>query len=271
MVHMDLQDSYLDEWHLEDYRNHTAGGSYSWKFGGSGSGRYSDLAHGVLVTPDLCIGPNAMFTFWHFCRAETMNTTYAWDGGIIEISTDGGKSWSQITPVGGYQKLIYPNSDSPFEPDTPCFAWTTDWTEVQVDLSAYEGSARIRFRFGSDAYYGFEGWYIDDINLTDDLASLELDGRDLEVVPARFALHGVSPNPFSSSAVLAFDVPRTSRVIISLYDVRGRVLETLADSVAEPGRYSVTIGESRGLPSGVYFLKMQAENFTETQKMVVIK
>jgi hypothetical protein len=271
MVHTDLKDGYTDEWHLDDYRNHTAGGTYAWKFGGSGSTRYDDLAHGVLVTPELCLGPNAAFSFWHYCRAETMDATYAWDGAIVEMSMDGGDSWFQITPVGGYQKIIYPNSDSPFEDDTPCFAWTTDWTEVEFDLSAYEGSAKIRFRFGSDAYYGFEGWYIDDINVTDDLASIDLDERDLEVSPAVFALHGVSPNPFSRSTILAFDVPRTSRVVIDLFDVRGRVVETLADSVTKPGRYALTVGEGSGLPPGVYFLSMRAGSFSETRKVVVVK
>jgi len=271
MVHMDLKDSYVDEWHLDDYRNHTDGGTYAWKFGGSGSTRYSDLAHGVLVTPELCLGPNASFTFWHYCRAETMNATYAWDGAIVEMSQDGGQSWSQITPVGGYQKIIYPNGDSPFEPETPCFAWTTNWTQVQFDLSAYEGSARIRFRFGSDAYYGYEGWYIDDINLTDDLASVDIDGRDLEVLPAEFAMHRVSPNPFSRSAVVSFDVPRTSHVVIDLFDVRGRIVETLADSITQPGRYALTMGESRELPSGVYFLRMRAEEFTRTRKVIIVK
>jgi hypothetical protein len=217
------------------------------------------------------LGPNATFTFWHFCRAETMDATYAWDGGIVEISTDGGGSWSQITPVGGYQKLIYPNADSPFEANTPCFAWTQQWTEVEFDLSAYEGGARVRFRFGSDGYVGYEGWYIDDINVTDDLASVDIDDGDLEILPTRFALHRLSPNPFSSSAALAFDVPRTSRVVIDLYDVRGRVVETLADLSAEPGRYSVSVGEKTDLPSGVYFVKMRAGDFIKTQKAVVIK
>jgi hypothetical protein len=271
MVHMDFVDGFVDEWHLETNRNHTDGGAYSWKFGGSGGTRYSDTAHGALVTPEMCLGPNATFTFWHFCKAETADATYAWDGGIVEISTDGGDSWSQITPVGGYQKKIYPNADSPFEGDTPCFAWYTEWTQVEFDLSAYQGAAMVRFRFGSDGYIGYEGWYIDDINVTDDLASVDIDDRDLKVVPAEFALHSVSPNPFSSSAVLSFDVPRTSRVAVSLYDVRGRVVKELADLVAEPGRYSLTLGEENDLPSGVYFLKMRAEDFSKTRKVVIVK
>ena len=70
---------------------------------------------------------------------------------------------------------------------------------------------------------------------------------------------------------MAFDVPRPSRVVINLYDVRGRMVEALADGAAEPGRYSLTLGERGDLPSGVYFLKMQAEGFSQTQKVVVVK
>jgi hypothetical protein len=266
-----FNDGYNDEWHLEDYRNHTGGGTYSWKFGGAGSEKYGDYGHGALVTPELCLGPNATLTFWHWVQAETLNGDYAWDGAIVEITTDGGEAWSQITPVGGYGRMIWSNPASPFDPDTPCFAWTDGWTEVQFDLSAYEGRARVRFRFGSDGYVGAEGWYIDDINVSDDLASIDIDDNDLEIRPVRFALGNVSPNPFSAHGRVSFDVPRTSRVTVLLYDVRGRVVDTIADSIFEPGRYSLALDYGGGLASGMYFVRMRAEGFNQTQKLIVLR
>jgi hypothetical protein len=270
-THSDFQDGYVDEWHLEDYRNHTAGGTYSWKFGGSGSTRYSDLAHGALMTPELCLGPNATLTFWHYCRAEILDDNYAWDGGVVEISTDGGETWVQITPAGGYDRKIWDNPDSPFPAETPCFARTTDWEEEEFDLSAYEGRARIRFRFGSDGYVGAEGWYIDDIRVEDDKASVDTGDRYGEIMPVEFALKRVVPNPLSSKGRVAFDIPRPSWVVIELYDVRGRVVERLADSAFKPGRYSLAMGGGRELASGMYFLRMQADGFSDTQKVVVLK
>jgi hypothetical protein len=266
----ELEDSYENEWHFEDYRNHTQDGTYSWKFGGEGSINYTNYGHGALVTPELCLGPNAELTFWHWIHAETLNASYAWDGAIVEISTDAGESWSQIVPVGGYGRRIWSNPDSPFDPETPCFAWTEDWTQEEFDLSAYEGRARIRFRFGSDGYVRAEGWYIDDVNVTDDLASVDIDDHDLEVRPLRYALRDISPNPLVSSGWVAFDVPRSSRVMIHVYDVRGRIVDTIADSMFGPGRYSVALDYGRSVVSGVYFVRMRAEGFSQTKKLIVL-
>ncbi len=195
-THSEITWGYTDQWHLETYRNHTSGGQYSWKFGGSGGSNYADYSYGALITPEVCLGTNAKLTFWHFIHAElyTLNSPYAWDGAIVEISVDGGDNWSQIAPVGGYDYKIYPNADSPFEGDTPCFAWTDDWTKVEFDLSAYSGPVRIRFVFGSDGYVADEGWYIDDVVISDDYSSVDLSDK-LENVPVRFALRNVTPNP----------------------------------------------------------------------------
>jgi hypothetical protein len=270
-VHYVGLDGYYDEWHLETNRNHTGGGTTSWKFGGSGSGNYTNYGCGALETPELCLGPNATLTMWHWIHAELNSGTYAWDGAIVEISVDGGETWSQVSPVGGYPYKIYSNSASPFAPDTPCFAWTDDWTQVEFDLSAYEGRASIRFVFGSDGYVTDEGWYLDDIVITDDYARIVVDGDGADVLPARFALHRVAPNPASSKGTISFDVPRTSHVRIDVFDVTGRVVTTVANSIYEPGRYSseVTVGD--GIASGVYFVRMNSQAFSETQKMIVLR
>ena len=100
---------------------------------------------------------------------------------------------------------------------------------------------------------------------------MDIDDEDLEVRPVSFALRGVSPNPFSATGKVAFDVPRTSRVRIALYDVNGRVVDTIADSVYQPGRYSLGLDYGRDLASGIYFMSMQAEGFKGTHKVVVIR
>jgi hypothetical protein len=98
--------------------------------------------------------------------AEIEDPTWAWDGGIVEISIDGGDTWTQIMPEGGYPYKIMDNPASPFDPGTPCFSGSHDWQQEEFDLSAYEGEAYVRFRFGSDGYVTEEGWYIDDMEVT---------------------------------------------------------------------------------------------------------
>jgi hypothetical protein len=268
-VSASLSPGYVDQWHLDDYRNHTAGGTYSWKYGGPGDTTYAPYGHGGLISPELCLGPNAVLTFWHYCRAEVNGGGYVWDGAIVEMSTDDGETWSLIEPVGGYPYLIYPNSASPFEPYTPCYGYN-DWEEAEFDLSAYVGSVRIRFVFGCDGSYGGEGWYIDDIVVSDDYASVDLDDG-FDAAPVRFALHNVRPNPIVAGASLSFDVPRPSRVAIRVYDVSGRVVGTLADSVFGPGSYQASLEPGSRLAPGVYFVSMQAEGFRKSKKIIVLR
>ncbi|MGD8628244.1 MAG: C25 family cysteine peptidase, partial [bacterium] len=58
-THGDIIAGFLDQWHLDTYRNHTGGGAQCWKFGGEGSTEYAHYAHGALVTPQLCLAANA--------------------------------------------------------------------------------------------------------------------------------------------------------------------------------------------------------------------
>jgi hypothetical protein len=81
----------------------------------------------------------------------------------VEISTNGGSSWTQITPAGGYPYTIRDNPESPFSAGTPCFSGNHDWMLATFDLSSFSGAVNIRFRFGSDGYTTAEGWYIDDV------------------------------------------------------------------------------------------------------------
>ena len=268
-THSDFADTRLDQWHLETYRNHTAAGSHAWKFGGEGSSNYANFGHGSLETPELCLGPSATLSFWHWIHAELNVNRYAWDGGIVEISTDGGSTWSQISPVGGYYYKIYGNFFSPFPGETPCFAWTNDWVRVEFDLSAFQGPAKIRFRFGSDQYYSSEGWYIDDVTISDASSSVTIPDGNLTPVPLVFALRALGPNPAAARFAIGFEVPRSSRVEIAVYDVTGRLVRGVADSVFEPGRYSRSI-DTEVLAPGVYFVNMRAAGFSATTKLVVV-
>ena len=268
-THSAFGDTRADEWHLETYRNHTAGGSHAWKFGGPGGANYANFGHGALETPELCLGPGATLSFWHWIRAELNVNQYAWDGGIVEISADGGVTWSQIAPVGGYSYKIYANFFSPFPGETPCFAWTNDWTRVEFDLSAYEGPAKIRFRFGSDQYYSAEGWYIDDVTISDASSSVTLPDTDLRPVPSVFALQAPGPNPARARFGIGFDVPRSAHVSVAVFDVTGRLVATIVDSLMEPGRYSRSV-DTAGLAPGVYFVSMRAPGFSAAKKLIVV-
>jgi hypothetical protein len=94
-------------------------------------------------------------------------------------------------------------------------------------------------------------------------------------VPARFELAPAEPNPFTGLARISFGVPRTSSVRVNVYSPSGMLLRTINRSVLAPSRYSLTWdgrdNNGRTVPSGVYYLRMAAEDFVATRSLTRLK
>jgi len=94
--------------------------------------------------------------------------------------------------------------------------------------------------------------------------------------PARFALHQNTPNPFNPVTTIAYDVPAPGGdVSVTVYDVAGRLVRTLVDSLQEPGVLA-TVWDGRDergarVASGVYYCRMQSADFDETIKLTLLK
>jgi hypothetical protein len=78
------------------------------------------------------------------------------------------------------------------------------------------------------------------------------------------------PNPFNPSTKIRYSVPHPSKVTIKVFDVLGNELETLMNEEKPAGTYEIT-WYAENLPSGVYFYRIQAGNYVETKKMVLMK
>jgi hypothetical protein len=103
--------------------------------------------------------------------------------------------------------------------------------------------------------------------------------QNITGIPTSFALNQNYPNPFNPTTKITFKIPSwegygVSRgvgpVSLRIYDIAGRLLQTLVSDELQPGTYEVTFVGS-GLNSGVYFYKLTAGSFTETKKMLLIK
>jgi hypothetical protein len=92
----------------------------------------------------------------------------------------------------------------------------------------------------------------------------------LSALPEKFGLYQNYPNPFNNSTIIEYQLPRQSHVTVKIFDVLGRELITLVNKVEEAGYKSVSFDAST-LPSGVYFYRLQAGSFVQTNKMVLMK
>lgn len=83
------------------------------------------------------------------------------------------------------------------------------------------------------------------------------------------------PNPFNPTTTIAYTLPASSRVRLSVYDVLGREVRRLVDGFEVEGAKTVAWDArdavGRALPSGTYFYRMVAGDFTFTRQMVLLR
>ncbi len=89
-------------------------------------------------------------------------------------------------------------------------------------------------------------------------------------IPDRFELKQNYPNPFNPKTVINYELRVTSQVSIKVYNSLGEEAGVLVNEKQNPGSYSVDFDGS-GLTSGVYFYRLDAGNFTDVKKMMLIK
>jgi hypothetical protein len=87
--------------------------------------------------------------------------------------------------------------------------------------------------------------------------------------PARYDLSAY-PNPFNPVTTLSLALPQAGPVTVDLYDVNGRLVRQLLHGTLAAGVQQITLDGS-ALPSGIYFVRLQAPAFTRTQKLVLMK
>jgi Fungalysin metallopeptidase (M36)/Fungalysin/Thermolysin Propeptide Motif len=132
-----------------------------------------------LVSPAIALPSETPLTlqFQNYQAFETPNADgRCWDAGILEVSTNGGTTWSQV-PAGAmltdpYDNVLWNNTpgNNPISTDYGATnAWCDElqpFTASVVDVGAWAGqTVRFRWRLGSDSAAGNEGWYVDDVKV----------------------------------------------------------------------------------------------------------
>ena len=118
---------------------------------------YPNNANYQLTTPSVYIGNNFMLEFWHY-----FNTEVNYDGGNVKISTNGGATWTLITPEGGYPASNLGVLNGPGYDGN-----SGGWVFARFNLSIYANqSVQFRFTFASDSGVTGDGWFIDDVRTT---------------------------------------------------------------------------------------------------------
>jgi hypothetical protein len=90
------------------------------------------------------------------------------------------------------------------------------------------------------------------------------------LVPDEVTLGTAVPNPFNPVTRISYSVPEDSYVQMSVYDIKGRLVERLVAGVLSAGSHTVE-WQARGVASGIYFYRLQVGDFSQTKKMILLK
>jgi len=89
-------------------------------------------------------------------------------------------------------------------------------------------------------------------------------------MPTKYSLSQNYPNPFNPSTTIRYQIPKQGIVTLKIYDITGKEIETLVNELQSPGTYEVNWNAGK-YSSGVYFYKIESENFTDTKRMLLVK
>ncbi len=88
--------------------------------------------------------------------------------------------------------------------------------------------------------------------------------------PVEFGLAQNFPNPFNPSTKISYKIAKETFVRLKVFDITGREVSVLVNSVQTPGNYSVNYDAS-ALTSGIYFYKLESNDFSSVKKMLLVK
>lgn len=151
----------------------------------------------------------------------------------------------------------------------------TGWKLVKVPMTFAAGNKNISFHSfvvkqqpGSlkSSYLG-----VDDIQFDVKVVTDVIGENRTERLPAGYYLAQNYPNPFNPSTMISFSIPEAVGISLKVYNVLGDEVAVLFNNQEmNAGEHSAQFDAS-GLPSGIYFLKLQAGRYSQTRKMMLLK
>ena len=187
--------------------------------------------------------------------------------------------------------ITYPENDSLYtshitelkytlfdeNPDSSWYSIDGSLTRIVVPWSSDTTITDLRSKQGENIWYVYasdksRNNSTDSVRFNVDTTST---GIEESIVPSDYSLKQNYPNPFNSSTIISYSIPEGGPVLLLVYDLIGKKLETLVNEEQTPGSYEVNFS-AENLSSGIYFYNLRTNlrtnsRFNKTRKMLLIK
>ncbi|MDP3442025.1 MAG: YCF48-related protein, partial [Ignavibacteria bacterium] len=202
------------------------------------------------------------------CFSSDNIGTIVGSDGLILRTTNSGVSW--FTQSSGTTKILFDISmidenNITIVGDGGTILNTVDggisWTKVESGTEVYLQS--IATRNSIQLIVGDYGTILR--RTLSDTSSISL-----EDIPDNFMLSQNYPNPFNPTTTIEYQLPSAGHVLLKVYDILGREIVTLINENKYAGNYKVTF-DGKKFVSGVYFYTINANKYSKTKKMILMK
>jgi len=149
------------QWTISTARNHTPSGTKSYY---TGSGQNNLCSY--LTSPSVALSGGAYYYLEYY---NTYNLEEGWDAVDVQISTNGGTSWTKVTPMQGYPATTNTSTSTCIGQGQQCYTGNIlpNFAFYSVNLTSLGGQNLLfRYRYGSDDAMNLENYYVDDIKLS---------------------------------------------------------------------------------------------------------
>ncbi len=199
------------------------------------------------------------------------NTAWGVGNGFMTKTTDGGETWNWVDHgVADIDSSFY---SIDFDGDIGVVV--TFWGDMIItrdggqswqhdDTFADESLLITGAVYDGRIYVGTTGGYI---YASDAVVSVD---EDNEQIAADYRLYQNYPNPFNPATSIRYDLPKSGKVTLDVYNVLGQHVKTLVDDYKSAGTYSVTF-DAGNLSSGVYIYELRVDSFREMKRMIYLK
>ena len=249
----------------------------------------------IVLTAEYYVGNNSKFALLRYNNNGSVDSTFGTNGIVTEsIDEKNGALWTTIQTNGGEDGKIVV-AGSKFEINQDLFAFGRYNLDGSID-NTFGNNGIILSLIGTS--HSFATSIVKQSNgkiLAGGYSSIEngkysvftLARYNTEIIatgteeennskkPVSFKLEQNYPNPFNPTTIIKYSIPfletgHAPSVQLRVYDLLGREVATLVKKEQQPGNYEVEFNASN-LSSGVYFYKLQAGNFIQTKKMLLLK
>ncbi len=180
----------------------------------------------------------------------------------INVPVEATLSWNTSPGAASYnlQVSLTPDFSSPI-------VALSDILDTSIQLVSLDEETEHYWRVEAVNEGGTSAWSPARIFTTEKTTSV---GSDNNHIPENFSLGQNYPNPFNPGTTISFELPKSSRVSLMVFGLKGQHIATLVSGQLPAGEHFAAF-DATGLPSGIYFYRLQADTFIAARKLMLVR